>query len=291
MPQWKENVECFYRHQDGEMFRVNFGEELYYKGADALSATYGGDGTLQGCGQAFFESLSTIAVAAKRLVHWKPGAHETIAHNGSLWESLPAHCAEGSYTVKMHDQKIRSPWISPYNAAAAEPCAPDAEPVIGGQADRVVHQGAGSVSMEQICPMSYFGEAGPHKGDPVILAEHRGTTYSLSNQEAKEIFLAEPDKYLPQFGGYCATAISQGKLRGADCTNFKVNAEGRLLLFMKFPVDHKEIWDQDEAGGMERANTAWEQLQVPYEAPPTSVLPARTELVNRAGRPATHVGF
>jgi len=295
MPQWVENVECFYRHQDGEVFRVNFGEELYYKGTAALTAVYGGDGTMEGSGRAFFDSLKDGLVVAKRLVQYKSkeqykeGAHETIAHRGELWESLSAKCAEGSYSVRMHGMKDRPAWLSPYTTAVSVGQA--AEPVVTVTQGQVLNTGPGSIIAEKICPLSYFGENGPHKGDPNVLAEYKGAEYSVTNEDVKATFLADPEKYLPQFGGFCATGLSHGKLSAVEWSNFKVSEDGKLFLFMKAPVDAKQIWEQDEASAAENADKSWETLKIPYEVPPESVLPPRTELVRRAGRPAGMVGF
>lgn len=296
MPQWVENVECFYRHQDGETFRVNFAEELHYKGKQALTTAYGGDGTLKGSGQAFFDSLkSRSAVISRRLVHYKcnsfdkTGVHETIAHEGELWETLSPVCAEGSYSVKMEGMKERAPWVSPYAAPVASELA--AEPQLAVKQGAVLNSGPGSVIAEMICPMSYFGDNGPHKGDPECMAEYKGVNYSVTNEDVKAMFLANPEKFLPQFGGFCATGMSHGKLSPVDWSNYKVTEDGKLLLFMKKPVDTKDLWEQDEVAAAESAATNWESLKIPYEAPPESVLEPRAELVLRAGRPAGMVGF
>jgi len=273
---------------------VNFGEELYYKGTAALIAAYGGDGTMEGSGNAFFDSLGDGLVVARRLVQYKSkdqykaGEHATIRSCGDLWESLPAKCAEGSYSVKMHGMPDRPAWLSPYVTAVP---VGQADPVVTVTQGAVLNSGPGSVITEKICPLSYFGENGPHKGDPNVLAEYKGAQYSVTNEDVKAMFLAEPDKYLPQFGGFCATGLSHGKLSAVEWSNFKVSEDGKLFLFMKEPVDTKEIWEQDEAAAAENANSNWETLKIPYEVPPKSVLPPRTELVNRAGRPAGMVGF
>ena len=112
-------------------------------------------------------------------------------------ESLPAKCAEGSYSVKMHGMPDRPAWLSPYVTAVP---VGQADPVVTVTQGAVLNSGPGSVITEKICPLSYFGENGPHKGDPNVLAEYKGAQYSVTNEDVKATFLAEPEKYVSLSG-------------------------------------------------------------------------------------------
>ena len=67
-------------------------------------------------------------------------------------------------------------------------------------------------------PVSYFAGGSPVKGSSAITAEFRGEQYHFSSAANRERFVADPQKYLPQYGGYCAYAVAKGSLAAGDPT-------------------------------------------------------------------------
>ena len=59
-------------------------------------------------------------------------------------------------------------------------------------------------------PVSYFTEAKPVKGKSTYQFKWRGATWSFASSENRDRFVKNPDKYAPQYGGYCAWAVSRG---------------------------------------------------------------------------------
>jgi YHS domain-containing protein len=109
-------------------------------------------------------------------------------------------------------------------------------------------------------PVSYFGTPRPSKGSEQITAEHDGAVYRFTSQANRDQFLAEPQKYVPQYGGWCATAMAEGKKVEVDPRNYRVT-EGRLFLFYKSIVhDAQDDWKKDEANLAKRADAAWTRL-------------------------------
>lgn len=86
-----------------------------------------------------------------------------------------------------------------------------------------------NVALEGYDPIFYFGDR-PVKGNPNITATHNGAIYHFSTTENKAQFEVSPDQYLPQYGGFCAVAVSEGKLVPVDPETYKVT-EGKLYLF------------------------------------------------------------
>jgi len=64
--------------------------------------------------------------------------------------------------------------------------------------------------------MSYWRGGTPQEGDPAISAEHKGATWLFVSEENRTAFLADPDAYAPQYGGYCAYAASRNALSDVD---------------------------------------------------------------------------
>ncbi|MEK9627746.1 MAG: YHS domain-containing (seleno)protein [Nitrospinota bacterium] len=67
-------------------------------------------------------------------------------------------------------------------------------------------------------PVSYFNAAQPLRGNGFHTATHKGGTYLFANKENKKLFEANPEKYAPQFGGYCAYGVAVGKKFFSDPT-------------------------------------------------------------------------
>lgn len=108
-------------------------------------------------------------------------------------------------------------------------------------------------------PVSYF-DGTPTTGTPGWTAEHAGATYVFSTQENRERFVSDPDAFTPKYGGYCATAMSEGKFFDVDPTNFKVT-DGNLYLFYRGPDgDTLPDWTATESDRTAAANEHWQTL-------------------------------
>jgi YHS domain-containing protein len=78
--------------------------------------------------------------------------------------------------------------------------------------------------------VSYFTDGRHHKGDPAIKSVHKGVTFRFANAEHKKLFDAAPEKYIPQFGGYCANGIVYGIPWGGNVDTWKI-IDGKLYIF------------------------------------------------------------
>ena len=77
--------------------------------------------------------------------------------------------------------------------------------------------------------VSYFTEKAERKGSPDIRSEYKGVTFRFSRAENKRLFDAAPEKYLPQFGGYCTNGIVYAIPWGGG-ENFEI-IDGKLYMF------------------------------------------------------------
>lgn len=107
-------------------------------------------------------------------------------------------------------------------------------------------------------PVSYFKD-GPTQGDPALSSEHDGATYYFASEENKAAFDAAPAKYAPQYGGFCATAMSEGKVFGADPTSYKIT-DDRLFVFYKgIGGDTLSQWNENEGERLPAADKIWQE--------------------------------
>lgn len=125
------------------------------------------------------------------------------------------------------------------------------------------HQNIGKdrLAIQGYDPVSYFQNgSGPIKGSEKITVEHQGAIYRFATSENREKFTAHPAGFVPAYGGWCATAMAEGRKIEIDPRNFKI-AQGRLLLFYKsIFVNAQKDWNADEARLFPKADAAWNKL-------------------------------
>ena len=123
--------------------------------------------------------------------------------------------------------------------------------------------GKRALAIEGYDPVAYFEEGGgePEKGSKDITVAHRGVTYRFSSAENKKTFLASPERFEPEYGGWCAYAMADGKQVDVDPKSFLIE-DGRLLLFYKGLFnDTRKKWRKE--GGNElgpKADGNWTRI-------------------------------
>ncbi len=106
-------------------------------------------------------------------------------------------------------------------------------------------------------PVAYFTVGEPTKGDFQITAEHGGATYRFASEQNRRQFLQNPDRYVPEYGGYCAYGVAVNAQFTADPTIWKI-VDGKLYLNLDENIAKK--FNQDIAGHIEKANANWPEL-------------------------------
>jgi YHS domain-containing protein len=113
-----------------------------------------------------------------------------------------------------------------------------------------------AAALKGYCPAAYLLYGRPIKGDPKYQSMHRGELYYLRNAEAKKQFDADPEKFLPRFGGLCTTALGGSYLKRmpADPEVFTIH-DGRVYLFTSQRV--KKYFDETPAWFIARAKSTF----------------------------------
>jgi YHS domain-containing protein len=106
--------------------------------------------------------------------------------------------------------------------------------------------------------VSYFLDGKPATGTDAHVAEHAGLRWKFASAEHRDRFQANPEKYLPQYGGFCAWGVANGKLFDVDPVNGWRVVDGKL--YLNFNGDIQNVFDQDAAGFIARANANWPGL-------------------------------
>ena len=109
-------------------------------------------------------------------------------------------------------------------------------------------------------PVSYF-DGKPLEGTKSFQYTHQGVTYRFANQANMDKFKANPSKYEPAYGGWCAYAMgAKGEKVEVNPETYKIT-NGRLYLFYNaFFNNTLKDWNKDEKGLMKKADDNWKKL-------------------------------
>lgn len=105
--------------------------------------------------------------------------------------------------------------------------------------------------------VSFFTQQ-PVVGTDAFALAHNGATYRFANQSNLDAFKAEPAKYEPAFGGYCAFGAALGKKFDGDPRFWKI-VDGRLFLNLNGDIQAK--WSQDIPGNIQKADGNWVKIK------------------------------
>ncbi len=105
--------------------------------------------------------------------------------------------------------------------------------------------------------VAYFTEGRPVKGKSAFSHRWKGATWYFASAESRDLFRAEPEKYAPRYGGYCAYAVSQGYTASIDPDAWKI-VGGKL--YLNYSKSVQELWEKDAPGHIARADKNWPRV-------------------------------
>ncbi|WP_394240857.1 YHS domain-containing (seleno)protein [Vibrio astriarenae] len=106
-------------------------------------------------------------------------------------------------------------------------------------------------------PVAYFTEGKPIEGDSDFQYEWNGADWYFSSQENLDRFVGNPERYAPQYGGYCAWAVSKGYTAKIDPNAWSV-VDGKL--YLNYNKSVQSTWQQDIAGNIAKGDANWPGL-------------------------------
>ncbi|MEM6623316.1 MAG: YHS domain-containing (seleno)protein [Pseudomonadota bacterium] len=107
--------------------------------------------------------------------------------------------------------------------------------------------------------VAYHLERRPVKGSKDFALEWKDAVWLFSSAENRDLFQADPDRWAPQYGGYCAWGIAKDRVVGINPTIFRI-FDDKLYLNLNMTV-HKE-WLGSHSGFIARANEKWPDILV-----------------------------
>jgi len=131
-------------------------------------------------------------------------------------------------------------------ASFAAPASADTPPVHTGLLSRVAVSGYD--------PVAYFTQSQPVRGSAQHRITHQGYEYRFANAENLAAFRANPARYTPQFGGYCAWAVAQGYTAPGNPNNWRI-VDGKL--YLNYNDEIQQRWERDIPGFIRNGNANW----------------------------------
>ncbi len=111
--------------------------------------------------------------------------------------------------------------------------------------------------------VSYFKSETPVKGSETFTTDLNGKTYYFSNEESLKEFTSDPNKYVPQYGGYCAYAVAEKKIKmGVDPEVYEIR-DGKLYLFYNsFFANKLKDWQEGDTKALQvKGDKNWEEIK------------------------------
>lgn len=107
-------------------------------------------------------------------------------------------------------------------------------------------------------PVAYFTQGRPQRGDPALRVDLPQRSYYFATPQHKALFEADPARYEPQYGGFCASGAAFAVKLGSDPTSWVVR-DGRLFIFGD--VIGKTAWALDPAWNVDHADRLWPSIR------------------------------
>jgi len=107
-------------------------------------------------------------------------------------------------------------------------------------------------------PVAYHTEGKATPGAEAIVHRWNGATWHFASEENRDLFVANPQRYAPGYGGYCAYGTSNGYKVSTEPEAFAV-VDGVLYLNYNVPVQN--TWNKDRPGYIRKADGEWQSLE------------------------------
>lgn len=107
-------------------------------------------------------------------------------------------------------------------------------------------------------PVAYFTDGKPVKGDPAHAVEWNQATWLFASAANRDAFAADPERFAPAYGGYCAWAVSEGYTAPTDPAAWSIVGD---RLYLNYSTDIQSRWSMDASRRIEAADANWPELE------------------------------
>ena len=102
--------------------------------------------------------------------------------------------------------------------------------------------------------VAYFTDKKPVQGDAKFSTSYQGAKWRFATAAHRDAFVADPARYAPQYGGYCAWAVAQGDTASADPMRWRIVSD---KLYLNYDADVQKKWEASIPEFIQQANKNW----------------------------------
>lgn len=125
-------------------------------------------------------------------------------------------------------------------------------------ADSDVNADKNDVVISGYDTVAYFTDGKPKKGSKKYTATYKNAIYQFSSASNRDLFKSNPEKYAPQYGGFCAMGVALEQKLDVDPQAWKI-VDGKLFLNLNKTVQKK--WQQDLSGNLKQSEENWNEIR------------------------------
>lgn len=122
-------------------------------------------------------------------------------------------------------------------------------------AKMLVNKDKGGMAIDGFDPVAYFKSGQAVGGNPTHSHTWKGAVWIFRSEENKKTFAEDPERYMPQYGGFCSWAFANGRLSKSDPRAWSI-VDGKLYLNCNSRV--RELWEKDRDNFIQTADKLWE---------------------------------
>ena len=115
----------------------------------------------------------------------------------------------------------------------------------------------GNVAIGGYDAVAYFEDGRSIEGEKNITHEYLGAIWRFATAAHRDAFAADPERYAPQYGGYCAFAVSKGYTAAGDPDAWTIHED---KLYLNYSKSVREQWRQDIPGNVAKADVNWPEI-------------------------------
>jgi len=179
--------------------------------------------------------------ARARLVHF--GINGFLPR---IEKSYGCHIEERNEIMSTRRALLALSFIAVWSASAAD----------SKKSDPVNHD-RGGIAIQGYDPVAYFTDSKPVKGDAKFSYTWRGTVWQFASAQHRDLFAETPEKYAPQYGGFCAYAVSENHTADIDPEAWRI-IEGKL--YLNYSKSVQQMWLKEPEARIRRADQNWPNL-------------------------------
>jgi YHS domain-containing protein len=159
--------------------------------------------------------------------------------------------------IRLSVSAIGSLAISLVAACGASRVVEKSGPSASGVGVAPVYRFPGALALNGYDAVAYFTDEKAAEGSDRWTHEWNGAKWHFASAANRDLFASRPEEYAPQYGGYCAWAVSHGYTAKGDPKAWKI-VDGRL--YLNYDQDVRAKWEQDVPGYVAKGNANWQRF-------------------------------